>query len=45
MISYLVAIYLVVCGISAGDAVTLIAAGAFAVAGAIACADFRGGKK
>lgn len=41
MISYLVAIYLVACGIETGDALTLVAAGAFAVAGAIACADFR----
>lgn len=45
MISYLVAIYLVACGITTGDALTLVAAGAFAVAGAIACADFRGEKK
>ena len=43
--SYLVALYLVVCGIATGDALTLVAAGVFAVAGAIACADFRGGKK
>lgn len=41
MISYLVAIYLVACGIATGDALTLVAAGVFAVAGAIACADFR----
>lgn len=41
MISYLVAIYLVACGITTGDALTLVAAGVFAVAGAIACADFR----
>lgn len=45
MISNLVAAYLVVCGIATGDALTLVAAGVFAVAGAIACADFRGGKK
>lgn len=45
MISYLVAIYLVACGIATGDALTLVAAGVFAVAGAIACADFRGEKK
>lgn len=41
MISYLVAAYLVVCGSTTGDALTLVAAGVFAVAGAIACADFR----
>nr|DAG60470.1 MAG TPA: Protein of unknown function (DUF3096) [Caudoviricetes sp.] len=41
MINYLVAAYLVVCGIATGDALTLVAAGVFAVAGAIACADFR----
>lgn len=41
MINYLVTAYLVVCGIVTGDALTLVAAGAFAVAGAIACADFR----
>lgn len=45
MINYLIALYLVVCGIATGDALTLVAAGAFAVAGAIACTDFRGGKK
>lgn len=45
MISNLVAAYLVVCGIATGDALTLVAAGVFAVAGAIACADFRGEKK
>lgn len=40
MINYLVALYLVVCGIATGDALTFVAAGVFAVAGAIACADF-----
>ena len=45
MINYLVALYLVVCGIATGDALTLVAAGVFAVAGAIACADFRGKKQ
>lgn len=45
MLNYLVALYLVVCGSATGDALTFVAAGAFAVAGAIACADFRGGKK
>lgn len=41
MISYLVTACLVVCGIATGDALTLVAAGVFAVAGAISCADFR----
>lgn len=45
MISYLITAYLVFAGIVTGDALTLVAAGLFAVAGAIACADFRGGKK
>lgn len=33
--SYLVALYLIACGIATGDALTLVAAGLFAVAGAI----------
>lgn len=45
MINYFITTYLVICGIATGDALTLVAAGVFAVAGAIACADFRGGKK
>lgn len=40
--SYLVALYLVACGIATGDALTLVAAGLFAVAGAIGG---TGGKK
>lgn len=40
--SYLVALYLVACGIAKGDALTLVAAGLFAVAGAIGD---TGGKK
>lgn len=45
MINYLITAYLVFCGIATGDALTLVAAGVFAVAGAIACADFRGRQK
>lgn len=41
MINYLITAYLVFCGIVTRDALTLVAAGVFAVAGAIACADFR----
>lgn len=44
MINYLITAYLVFCGIVTKDALTLVAAGVFAVAGAIACADFRGKK-
>lgn len=44
MISYLVALFLVCVACATGDGLTWIAAGVFAVAGAIAGADFRGKK-